>query len=109
MLLQEAGDDVRAESERDTAVVFAPAGDVLVGVGPEEIAEKAAIGDLVICQQVGTPTPSSECTYISRAHHTSDLLHGVEIWAQTAVHREDLLVDDGGNRQAVEAVGESLP
>ncbi len=46
MLLQKARDDVGAECEGDAAVVFAPAGDVLVGVAPEEIAEQAAIGDL---------------------------------------------------------------
>jgi hypothetical protein len=48
-------------------------------------------------------------TYISRSHHTPNLLHGVEVWAKTTVHSEDLLVDDSGNGQAVEAVGEGLP
>jgi hypothetical protein len=37
------------------------------------------------------------------------LLHGVEVGAQTTVHGENLLINDGGNRKAVEAVGESLP
>jgi hypothetical protein len=37
------------------------------------------------------------------------LLHGVQVRAQTAVHGEDLLVNDSGNGQAVEAVGEGLP
>lgn len=46
MLLQESRDNVGAECEGDTAVVFAPAGDVLVGVRPEQIAEKTAVGDL---------------------------------------------------------------
>lgn len=48
-------------------------------------------------------------THIGRSHDTPNLLHGVEIRAQTAVHGEDLLVDDGGDGQAVEAVGERLP
>lgn len=48
-------------------------------------------------------------TYIGGAHDTADLFHRVEIRAQTTVHGEDLLVDDGGNREAVEAVGKSLP
>ena len=47
--------------------------------------------------------------YIGGTHDTSDLLHGVEIGAQATVHGEDLLVNDGGNGQAVEAVGERLP
>lgn len=48
-------------------------------------------------------------TYISRSHDPPDLLHRVQIGAQTTVHGEDLLVDDSGNWQAVEAVGECLP
>lgn len=48
-------------------------------------------------------------TYISRTHNAADLLHRVEIRAQTTVHGENLLINDGSNRQAVEAVGESLP
>lgn len=52
---------------------------------------------------------SCEATYVGRTHHTSDLLHGVEVGAQTAVHSENLLVDDGSNWQTVEAVRERLP
>ena len=48
-------------------------------------------------------------THVGWAHDTADLLHGVQIGAEAAVHGEDLLVDDGGNGEAVEAVGESLP
>jgi len=48
-------------------------------------------------------------TYVGRTHDTADLLHRVKIGTQTAVHGEDLLVDDSGDRQAVEAVGERLP
>lgn len=46
VLLQEARHHVRSECEGNTAVVFAPASDVLVGVGPKQIAEKTAVGDL---------------------------------------------------------------
>ena len=48
-------------------------------------------------------------TYIGGAHDTSDLLHRVEVGTQTTVHGEDLLVNDGSNVQAVEAVGKGLP
>lgn len=48
-------------------------------------------------------------TYISGPHDTSNLLHRVQIGAQTTVHGEDLLVDDSGDRKAIEAVGECLP
>lgn len=46
VLLQESRDNVRAECERDTSVVFTPAGDVLVGIGPQQIAEQSAVGNL---------------------------------------------------------------
>ena len=48
-------------------------------------------------------------SYISGAHDATDLLHGVQIGAETAVHGENLLVNNGGNRKAVEAVGKGLP
>ena len=46
VLLQESRDYVWSECERDTAVVLAPAGDVLVGIRPEQIAEETAVWDL---------------------------------------------------------------
>ena len=48
-------------------------------------------------------------THIRGSHDPPDLLHGVQVRAETAVHGEDLLVDDRGNGQAVEAVRERLP
>lgn len=48
-------------------------------------------------------------THIGRTHDAADLLHRVQVWAQTTVHGEDLLVDDGGNGQAVETVRKRLP
>ena len=46
---------------------------------------------------------------VCRPHDPSDLLHALEVGAQTAVAAENLLIHDGGDGQAVEAVGESLP
>lgn len=46
VFLQETRDDVRTEREGDTTVVLGPASDILVRVGPQKIAEEAAIGDL---------------------------------------------------------------
>lgn len=57
----------------------------------------------------GGKPPEGETTYISRTHDTADLFHRVQVGTQTTVHGEDLLIDDGGNRQAVEAIGECLP
>lgn len=50
-----------------------------------------------------------ESTYIGGTHNSADLLHRVQVGAQTTVHGENLLVNDGRNGQAVEAVGEGLP
>lgn len=91
MLLQESRHYVRTKGERDTSVVLAPSSDFLVRVRPEEIAKQTAVRD------------------ISRAHDTSDLLHRVQVRAETTVHGEDLLVDNSGDRKAVEAVSECLP
>ena len=46
MLLQEARNDVGTEGEGNTTVVFAPASNVLVGIGPEQVAEKTTVGNL---------------------------------------------------------------
>ena len=43
---EELGHHVLAEGERHAAVVLAPPDDVLVGVGPQEVAEKAGVGDV---------------------------------------------------------------
>jgi hypothetical protein len=48
-------------------------------------------------------------TYVGWAHNPTYLLHGVEIGTQTTVHGEDLLVNDGCDGQAVEAISEGLP
>jgi hypothetical protein len=48
MLLEEARYDVWTECEGDASVVFAPARDILVRVGPEEIAEETTVGNLCV-------------------------------------------------------------
>lgn len=48
-------------------------------------------------------------TYISGSHDTADLLHRVEVGTKTTVHGKDLLVNNGGNGETVEAVGKCLP
>ena len=58
---------------------------------------------------MGFATNTAKAAYVGRSHDSPDLLHGVQVRAQAAVHGEDLLVDDGSDGQAVEAVGESLP
>lgn len=46
VLLQESRDDIGSERKGHTTVVFAPAGNILVGVGPEQVAKQTAIRNL---------------------------------------------------------------
>lgn len=91
VFLEETRDNIRTESKRNTSIVFTPSSNILIGIRPQKITEKTAVRN------------------ISRAHNPADLLHRVEIRAQTTVHGENLLVDDSSDRKAVEAVGECLP
>jgi len=88
---EDAGDLVGAEGEGDAAVVVAPAGAVAVGVGPEEVAEEALVGD--VDGALDVPDPGE----------------AVEVRREAPVHAEDLVIDDGSDGEAVEAVGEELP
>jgi len=89
--LEKARDDVGAKRKRDAAVVLAPARDVLVGIRPEEVAQEARLG------------------HVGRPHHPPDLVHRLEVGRKAAMHAQNLFVDDGRDRQAVEAVGKRLP
>lgn len=91
MPLKEARDDIRAERERNAPIVLAPARNVLVGIRPEKVAQETRLG------------------YIGRPHDAPDLVHRLEVRRETAVHAKNLLVNNGRDRQAVEAVGERLP
>ena len=91
MPLQEGGDDIRAEGERDTAVVLAPADDVLIWVGPQEVTQETGV------------------RHVGWAHNALNLVHRRQLGGEPAVHAKDLLVDDGCDRKAVKAVRERLP
>jgi len=39
----------------------------------------------------------------------SDIVEGVNAWGETSVETEDLVVDEGGEREEIEEVGEVLP
>lgn len=91
MLLEKATNNFMAEDKAHTSFGLAPALDVFVGVGPEQVAEQAGVG------------------HVGRPHDFVDLVEVGELRGETAVHAQDLLVDQGGDRQAVEAVGHQLP
>lgn len=46
---------------------------------------------------------------IRRSHHPPYLLHRLQIRTQSSMHRKNLLVNDGGDRQAVETIGKCFP
>jgi len=49
------------------------------------------------------------CTYVSGSHYAADLFHRVKVRTQTTMHREDLLINNGSDWQAVEAIRKSFP
>ena len=65
VLLQEARDDVRPERERYATIILTPSGDVFVGIGPEEIAEKSTIGNLGRCVSDRGSSEIHHCTLTS--------------------------------------------
>ena len=64
VFLKETRDDIGTKRERDTTVVFAPTRDVLVGIGPEEVAQKTAIGNLYQSadQALSLTEPGGSCS-----------------------------------------------
>jgi hypothetical protein len=91
MLAQELLDDVGTEGEGHTSVVLAPSDETFFGVGPQEIANEAGVGD------------------IARTDNLLHLLHDGQFRRQATVAAENLVVDDAGYGEAVEGVGERLP
>ncbi|GIX60680.1 ABC1 family protein [Babesia caballi] len=91
VLDQKVDHNVGAEGERNAAVVLAPARGVWVGVAPQQVAQEPGVG------------------HVGGTSNLANLVHGVELRRETAVHTKYLVVDDGGHGQAVEAVGEDLP
>ena len=91
MSLQERRHDVGAEREGYTTIVLTPADDFLLRVRPQQVAQQASVGD------------------VRGTGQTLDLVQRPQLRRQTAVHAEDLLVNDGSDGQRVEAVREDLP
>jgi len=89
--LEESRDNIGSENERHTTIVDLPSLNLLIWVGPQKIAQQSLVWD------------------VGWTDDAADLLHGFEIWRKSSMHAENLLVDDGGDWQTVEAIGESLP
>ena len=91
MPTQKLCDDILTKCEANASIILAPTDDVLIGIRPQQIAQQARV------------------RYVSRPHNTLNLLHVLQLRGEAAMHAEDLLVDDRGNGQAVEAISERLP
>ena len=91
MSLQELGHNVSAKREADPAIIVTPSRDVLVWVAPKQVTQQTSI------------------RHISGPHDALDLLERVQVRAETSMHAKNLLVDDGSDGHAVEAVREGLP
>jgi len=81
VLLQETRDYIRAERERYTTIVLAPASNVLIRVGPQQIAKKTAVGNLdksvSRCQTetCGNLKQRIRKAYVCWPHNTANLFH----------------------------------
>merc|ERR1719199_290095 len=91
VLLQESGYHIRPKDEGDATIVFCPACNVLVWVGPQKVADQARVGD------------------VRGAHQTTHLVKVVDFRRKAAMHAHDLLVNEATNRHAIEDVAELLP
>jgi len=91
ILLQERLDHGLSEGVGHSTIVFAPARLSLLGIGPEKVAKKT------VFRHLGRPSDPLQ------------LCDGHELWGQAAVHTEDLVVDQGGDRHAIEDVLEFFP
>lgn len=91
MLIKELGHDVRAESERDTPIIFAPSIDLLVRVRPQQIAQQPRVRD------------------IRGPHDTPNLFHALQIGRQSTVTAKYFLVNDSRYRQTVKAIRKNFP
>jgi len=91
MFLAEGLHYLLAKGEADPSIILAPALYIFVGIGPQEIAEEACVWD------------------VCGSHDSLDLIERAQLWAKAAMHAEDLLINKGGDREAIEAVSEGLP
>lgn len=82
--------DILAKRVSRTSWRYSPSAAV-IWIGPEEIAHRALVGNLL------------------NTIESSDVVQGIDGWGEAAVEAENLVVDEGGEREIVEEVGEVLP
>ena len=90
-ILQEFLNNVLAEGVADASLVFAPALDVGVGIGPEQIAKQALVG------------------HFDGPFDADDISQILKVRAESAMHTDDLFIDNCADGHDVEHVEEVLP
>ena len=91
ILIQELSDNISSKRTRDTSIAITPSFMLLIRIRPKQITKKTVVRNL------------------SRPLNLPNLLQILQLRRQPPVHTQDLVVDEGGNGQTVEAVGEYLP
>jgi len=91
VFLVELAYNILTERETHATVVVSVLLDTTLRVGPEQVAKEASIRN------------------ISWSHNVLDLLEFFEFGTESAMHAENLLVDDSCNWQTVEHICEHLP
>ena len=89
--LVELPDNVGTKHIGDTSIVVTPALDVDLRVRPEQVAQQTCV------------------RHILRTILLVDHVQLVEVGAESTVHTEDLVVDDGANWKHIEAEAELFP
>ena len=88
---QELFDNGFPENEANPSIIVLPIACISVGVGPENVAKKARVW------------------HISRTHYIIDCQDAIKTWGESTVHAQNFLIDQGCDRQTIEAVCESFP
>ena len=91
VLFQELFDDGLSKSVRNTAVVLSPARLALFRVRPDQVTEEAILWHF--CRP-GDLLKLGDCD---------------ELWAETAMHTQDFVIDERSDRHAIEDILELFP
>lgn len=91
VLVCKLADDSLAKDVADTSIVFCVAIDTPLRVRPEQITEE------------------THFWHICRPDNILDLVQTFQFWAQTTVHAENFVVNEGCDWQAIEHVAEDSP
>ncbi len=91
MFFAESCHNVVSESETYASVVLSPTRNVLIGVRPEQVAQKSSVRN------------------VSWSHDSLYLLEAAQLGRETSMHAKYFFVNNGCNGETVEAISECFP